>query len=251
MDTQRDNQPDEVSAKSFVTTQWTVVLAAGHGHASQARRALEELCRLYWYPLYAYARRQGYSNEDAEDLTQGLFARLLGAERNCFKELSSEKGRFRAFLLAAFKHFMANEWDHAHRQKRGGGVPALPLDFQGADDRYQIEPADQLSPDKLYDRAWAVALLEQVISRLREEARAEGKAELFELVKPFLMAGSASIPYAEATTQVGISEGTLRVTVHRLRKRYRQLLREEISETLAEPGNADEELVALFSAFQA
>jgi RNA polymerase sigma-70 factor (ECF subfamily) len=231
----------------FATTHWTVVLAAGRGGTPQANRALGELCRAYWFPLYAYVRRQGHPKEDAEDLTQGFFARFL--ERNYLEGLSSEKGRFRAFLLAAVKHFLANEHDRAGRQKRGGGVAALSLDWQDADTRYQIDPADQLSPDKLYDRAWAMTLLEQVIARLRVECVAEGKAKVFEQLKPFLMAGRGDIPYAQAAARLGLNEGAVRVAVHRLRKRYRELLRQEIAQTLSDPAQIEEELRALFRAF--
>jgi RNA polymerase sigma-70 factor (ECF subfamily) len=224
-----------------------VVLAAGRRSAPQADRALEELCHTYWYPLYAYVRRHGHSKEDAEDLTQGFFARFL--QRNYLEGLSSEKGRFRAFLLVALKHFLANEWDKSQRQKRGGGVTALALDWQDADSRYQIDPADQLSPDRLYDRAWAVTLLEQVIARLRDECAAEGKANVFEQLKPFLMEGQSDIPYAEAASKLGLNEGASRVAVHRLRKRYRELLREEISQTLSNPADVEEEMRALFRAF--
>ena len=209
--------------------------------------ALDELCRTYWYPLYAYARHQGHLREDAEDLTQSFFARLL--EKNYIEGLTSDKGKFRAFLLAALKHFLANEWNRARRQKRGGGVALLPLDWQDGDTRYQISIADHLSPDKLYDRAWAVTLLERVITRLRDESGAEGKSALFEHLKSFLMVGKGSIPYAQAATALGLTEGAARVAVHRLRARYRALLREEITQTLSDPAQADEEMQALFSAF--
>src|SRR5437773_5596073 len=170
-------------ADVFATTHWTVGLAAGRGSSRQADVALEELCRTYWYPLYVYVRRQTSTREDAEDLTQAFFARFL--EKNYLEGLNSEKGRFRAFLLASLKHFLANEWDRANRQKRGSGVMLLSLDWQSADTRYQIVPADDLSPDKLYDRAWTVTLLECVINRLRDENAASGKSKLFEQLKPF------------------------------------------------------------------
>ncbi len=231
----------------FATTHWTVVLAAGCRSTPQAAVALEELCRTYWYPLYAYIRRRGYAREDAEDLAQAFFARLL--EKNYLEGLSSEKGKFRAFLLAALKHFLANEWDRANRQKRGGGATVLSLNWQSGDSRYQIDPADNLSPDKLYDRAWAVTLLERVITRLREESIADGKAKLFEQLKPFLMTGKSAIPYAEAAASLDLTEGAVRVAVHRLRQRYRELLRQEISQTLSNSAQVEEELRALFSAF--
>jgi RNA polymerase sigma-70 factor (ECF subfamily) len=230
----------------FATTHWTVVLAAGRGGSQQAEVALEELCRTYWYPLYAYVRRHGHAREDAEDLTQGFFARLL--EKNYLEGVTSERGKFRAFLLVALKRFMANEWDRANRQKRGGGVVPLSLDWQDAETRYQINPADHLSPDKLYDRAWAVVVLERVITRLRDEHSGDGKGELYEQLKSFLMMGASEIPYGRAATDLKMTEGAVRVAVHRLRKRYREMLREEIAQTLANPASADEEMQALFSA---
>ncbi len=240
-------QPIGGTRDVFATTHWTVVLAAGHRSAPQADAALEELCRTYWYPLYVYVRRHTSTREDAEDLTQSFFARFL--EKNYLEGLSSDKGRFRAFLLAALKHFLANEWDRANRLKRGGGIAPLSLDWQDADTRYQIQPADNLSPDKLYDRAWAVTLLERVIGRLRQECVLEGKAKLFDTLKPFLMAGKGAIPYGDAAAALELTEGAVRVAVHRLRRRYRELLREEIAQTLSDPAQADEELKALFSAF--
>lgn len=231
----------------FATTHWTVVLAAGNRSSRQADVALEELCRTYWYPLYVYVRRQTSTREDAEDLTQAFFARFL--EKNYLEGLDSEKGRFRAFLLAALKHFLANEWDRASRQKRGGGQTALSLDWQDADTRYQIDPADNLSPDKLYDRAWAVTLLEQVIGRLREESAAEGKSGLFEQLKPFLTVGKSAIPYPQAAVALAMNESAVRVAVHRLRRRYRELLRDQIGQTLSDPAQVEEEMRTLFSAF--
>jgi len=223
------------------------VLAAGQRGAPQADVALEELCRTYWFPLYAYVRRHGHSPEDAEDLTQAFFARLL--EKNYLEGISSDKGKFRAFLLVALKRFMANEWDRANRQKRGGGVAPLSLDWQDADSRYKIDPAHNLSPDKLYDRAWAVTVLERVIVRLRDESGTEGKAKIYEQLKQFLMAGKSDIPYAQAAAALQLSEGAVRVAVHRLRRRYRELLRDEVAQTLSDPAQAGEEMQALFSAF--
>src|ERR1043166_5082683 len=161
MDSREQTSSSEPRGDVFVTTRWTVVLSAGHKSSPQSDRALGELCQTYWYPLYAFVRRKGHSKEDAEDRTQAFFARFL--EKNYLEGLSSEKGKFRAFLLAALKHFLANEWDRANRRKRGDGVTPLSLDWQNADRRYRIDPADELSPDKLYDRAWAVTLLERVV----------------------------------------------------------------------------------------
>lgn len=237
------------SNDQFATTRWTLVLAAGNRQEPQAERALEELCRIYWYPLYGYVRRHGYSKEAAEDLTQAFFARFL--EKDYLARVDREKGRFCAFLLASLKNFLANEWDRASRVKRGGGIPALPLelDWDEAENRYQIEPADQLSPDKLYYRAWAVALLERVVARLQAEKLAEGKAELFEKLRPFLMLGKGAIPYPEVAAELGMSEAAVRQAVHRLRRRYRELLHDEIAQTVADPAQIPEEMQALWSAF--
>ncbi len=234
------------SGNIFATTRWTVVLAAGDRSTPQADVALEELCRTYWYPLYAYVRRHGHSREDAEDLTQAFFARLL--EKNYLEGISSNGGKFRAFLLVALKRFLANEWDRANSQKRGGGAMPLSLDWQDADTRYQINPADNLSPDKLFDRAWAVTVLEHVITHLRDENNADGKAKIYEQLKQFLMAGKSDISYTEAARTLELSEGAVRVAVHRLRRRYRELLREEITQTLSDPAQAEEEMQVLFSA---
>lgn len=240
-------QPGTPRPDIFVTTRWTVVLAAGRRSAPSADAALEELCRTYWYPLYVFVRRRGYSREDAEDLTQEFFRRLL--LKNYIEGLSGERGRFRAFLLAALKHFLANEWDRANREKRGGGAAPLPLNWQDADARYGGSLADNLSPDRLYDREWAVALLERVLARLGEEAAGEGRAELFRHTRPFLMVGKGAIPYAGAAAALGLAEGAVRVAVHRLRRRYRELLRDEIGQTLSDPAQTDEEMAALFNAF--
>lgn len=223
------------------------MLAAGRQHTPSADRALEELCRTYWYPLYAYVRRHGRSHEEAEDLTQAFFARFL--ERNFLENVSSEKGRFRAFMLAAFKHFLANEWDRATRQKRGGALAPLSLDWQSADTRYKIEPPDTLSPDKIYDREWALALLERVIVRLRDECAAADQSQLFEKLKPFLTLDKAAAPYSQTAAELGMSGGALRVATHRLRRRYRELLRAEVSQTLSDPAQTEEEMRSLLAAF--
>ncbi len=241
--------PPAAPPVAFVTTRWTVVLSAGRKSSPQSDQALEELCRAYWYPLYAYVRHRGHSREDAEDLTQAFFARFL--EKNYLEGLDREKGRFRAFLLAALKHFLANEWDRANRQKRGGQATHLSLDWESAESHYHLEPADTLSPDRLYDRAWAMALLERVVTRLREDCEATGRAALFGQARGFLTVDKAAIPYSKAAMALGMEEGAVRVAVHRLRRRYRELLREEIAQTLSEPGQVEEEMRALFSAFAA
>ncbi len=241
--TPASNAPGDI----FATTHWTVVLAAGRRHTPQSDRALEELCRTYWFPLYAYVRRRGHTKEDAEDLTQAFFARFLG--KNYLAGLSAEHGRFRAFLLAALKHFLINEWKKTQRLKRGGGEATLSLDWQTADTQFQIAATAEPSPDKAFDREWAVALLAKVIERLQAECEKDGRAKQFAELKIFLTAGKGALSHADAAKALGMDEGAVRVAVHRLRKRYRQLLREEIAQTLADAADVDEEMRALFGAF--
>jgi RNA polymerase sigma factor (sigma-70 family) len=247
LNSQHSSQPTSAPGDIFATTHWTVVLAAGRRRTPQSDRALEELCRAYWFPLYAYVRRHGHSKEDAEDLTQEFFARFLG--KNYLASLSAERGRFRAFLLAALKHFLANEWDKSRRQKRGGGVTPLSLDWQTADTQFQIAATAGPSPDRAFDREWAVTLLAQVIERLRAECEADGRARQFAELKIFLTAGKGELSHADAAQKLGLGETAVRVAVHRLRKRYRQLLRDEIAQTLADGADVDEEMRALFGAF--
>ena len=247
MTTEPSSQPTRAPGEVFATTHWTVVLAAGRQRSPQADRALDELCRAYWFPLYAYVRRRGHTKEDAEDLTQAFFARLLG--KNSLANLDSAKGKFRAFLLASLKHFLANEWDKSQRQKRGGGEHPLSLDWQTADTQFQVAAAHAPGPDQAFDREWAVALLNQVIQRLQTECEADGKANLFEQLKIFLTAGKGEMAHAEAAKKLGMDETAVRVAVHRLRKRYRLLLRAEIAQTLSDPAMVDEEMQALFGAF--
>jgi RNA polymerase sigma-70 factor (ECF subfamily) len=247
MTSEHSREPSTTPGDIFATTHWTVVLAAGRQRSPQAARALEELCGTYWFPLYAYVRRRGHTKEDAEDLTQAFFAKLI--EKNSFAGLDSERGKFRAFLLASLKHYLANEHHKAQARKRGGGAANLSLDWESADTRFQVADTHEPSPDKVFDREWALALLGKVIERLRTECAAEGKAKWFEELKPFLMAGEPGLAHREAARLLGMEEGAVRVAVHRLRKRYRQLLRDEIANTLADPAGVEEEMRALFGAF--
>ena len=228
----------------FVPTRWSLVIAAGGGTAD-AHGALEQLCRWYWYPLYSYVRRRGHSPEDAKDLTQEFFSRLLagGGVGNADRE----KGRFRSFLLGAMNHFLADEWDKARAQKRGGGVPALPLEYDTAETRFTREPADPDTPEQNFERRWALALLELVLNRLREEYEAAGRGELFAQLNPCLVGDRTEQPYAKLAGQLGVSEGTVKSAVHRLRQRYRQLLHDEIASTVAEPGEIGAELRHMFA----
>jgi RNA polymerase sigma-70 factor (ECF subfamily) len=225
----------------FVTTHWSLVRSARDKKSPQSADALEKLCRAYWYPLYAYVRRAGQSKENAEDLTQAFFARLL--EKNFLEAAEQERGRFRSFLLLAFKRFLANEWDRIRAQKRGGGQTHVSLDTELAERKFKIETsAGETSPERLYERRWALTLLEQTMARLRAEFERAGKTGEFERLKSFLTADQREIPYATAATELGMSENTLRVAVHRLRKRYRELFREEIAHTLAKGEDVDTEL---------
>ena len=233
----------------FATTHWTVVLAAGKRATPQSDGALEQLCRTYWFPLYAYVRRRGHTKEDAEDLTQAFFARFLA--KNYLAGLSAERGRFRAFLLASLKHFLINDWKKSQCQKRGGGEAPLSLDWQTADTKFQVAATNEPSPDKVFDREWALALLAKVIERLQKECEADGKAKLFEQLKIFLTAGKSETAQRETAKTLGMEEGAVRVAVHRLRKRYRNLLRDQIAQTLADAADVDEEMRALFGAFSA
>ena len=229
----------------FVTTRWSVVLTAGHSDTAHALVALEKLCRTYWYPLYAYVRRRGQSPEDAKDLTQEFFARLL--ERNWVGRADQQKGRFRSFLLSALNHFLADEWDKARAQKRGGGQTPVPLQFDTAETRYGHEPVDNVTPEHTYERRWALTLLDEVLQRLRSEYEQEGRAEFFTALHPCLVGDRTAQPYAELAVKLGVSEGTVKSAVHRLRQRYRELLRDEIAQTVAGPGEVDEELRHLFA----
>ena len=224
----------------FVTTHWSVVVTAGGSDTTGARDALAKLCQTYWYPLYAYVRRRNFSPPDAEDLTQEFFARFL--EHRWVGAADREKGRFRTFLLSAMNHFLANEWDKARAQKRGGGVPLLPLQFDTAETRYGREPADNVTPEQHFERRWAMTLLEEVVNRLRAEYERDGKADLFAALNPCLVGDRTSQPYEELAKKLGVSEGAVKSAVHRLRQRYRQLLRDEIAHTVAGPAEVDEEL---------
>ena len=229
----------------FATTHWSVVLAARPPHSPGALESLEKLCRAYWYPLYAFVRRQGASAEDAEDLTQAFFAHLLS--KDFLSGVGPEKGRFRSFLLACLKHFLADEWAKARRLKRGGASPALSLDIEQAEERYQTESRLEPSADEMYERRWALDLLARVLDRLRQEAVPAGKTAVFDQLQGCLLGERPDETYAQIGAKLGMSESGVKVTVHRLRQRYRELLREEIAHTVGDPGEIEEELRYLFA----
>ena len=232
----------EIKRDIFVTTRWTMVLRAARSDTTRARAALGDLCQAYWYPLYAYARRRGYSPHDAEDLTQGFFARIL--KLNSLAEVGRERGKFRAFMLAAMNHFISDEWDRTSAQKRAA-QRTISLDAEMAENRYRSEPADKLTPESLFERRWAVTLLENVVKRLRGEYEASGQGALFMELRFAITGDKNTIPYAELASRLGLKEEALRVTVHRLRQRYRRALREEIAQTVADESEVVEEMNCL------
>lgn len=231
--------PPSTARAQFTTTHWSVVLAAGQD-TPDGRQALEPLCRTYWYPLYAYVRRRGYEPEEARDFTQSFFARLL--EKDLLARASPERGRFRSFLLTAMQHFLADERDRASALKRGGGQSILSWEELTPEARYAAEPAENCSPDKLFERRWALTILDQAWNRLGEEYRAEGKGELFERLRQFISAEGSGLAYAEAATVLGMVENTVKSHVHRMRRRYRGLLRAEIAQTVADPADVADEI---------
>ena len=229
---------------AFNTTHWSVVLAASGGDSTRAREALARLCQTYWYPLYAYVRRRGYSGPDAQDLTQAFFAQLL--ERQSLASATPELGRFRSFILTAMQYFLANTWKRGMAQKRGGGAPLLSLDWAAAEERFDLDPATQASPDVLFDKHWALTVLGDVLNRLEGEYQGEGKSDLFAALKQTLLGTREAQPYAELARKFGLSEGAIKVSVHRLRKRYRELIRDEIANTLDDPREVEAEMRYLF-----
>jgi RNA polymerase sigma-70 factor (ECF subfamily) len=235
----------EARRNAFCTTHWSLVLAGGDTQSPHAKEALEKLCRTYWYPLYAYVRRKGYQPHDAHDLTQEFFARLLA--RNYLSVTDRNRGKFRSFLLGSLEHFLAREWTKGHAQKRGGGQAVLSLDGADAENRYLLEPSHELTPDKIFDRRWATTLLDQAMARLRQECVATGKGGLFARVESSLSGQKGEATYAEIAAVLKMSEGAIKVAVHRLRRRYGELVRDEIAQTVATPENADEELRYLFT----
>ena len=231
---------------AFVTTHWSVVLSAGGSDTTHARDALARLCQTYWYPLYAYVRRRGHSAHDAQDLTQAFFAQLL--ERQSLAAADPERGRFRSFLLGAMNHFLVNEWQKARAQKRGGGSQTISLDLAAAEERFDLEPADNSTPDRIFERQWALTLLGEVLNRLEAEYQRKGRGDLFAALKQTLMGTRESQPYSELAAKLGMNENAIKVAVHRLRRRYRELIRDEIAGTLARTQDIEEEMRHLFSA---
>jgi RNA polymerase sigma-70 factor (ECF subfamily) len=224
-----------------------VVLSAREANSPESAQALETLCRTYWLPLYVFVRKLGHNRQDAQDLTQEFFARLL--QKQFLQSAQRDKGRFRTFLLVSLKRFLANEWDRQHAQKRGGFAPVVSIDQEQGESCLAWEAAQNLQPDALYDRQWAVTLLERTMSRLREEYALTGRAKLFERLEPCLAKEQSALPYAQIAKELNLSEAAVKMAVQRLRARYRELLREEIAATVESPGEVEEEIRYLFSTF--
>jgi RNA polymerase sigma-70 factor (ECF subfamily) len=241
--------PGAVGQPLFATTHWSVVLAAAHEETPEAAAALERLCSTYWYPLYAFIRRQGYDVADAQDLTQGFFAHILS--RGFLKRASPAKGKFRSFVLGALKYFLADEWAKLQAQKRGGGRAPVFLDAQTAEARYRLEPVDLMDAERLFERRWATALLDRVLERLEEEFSKAGRKPVFDQLRGFLLDDKGSATYAEIAAAAQMTEGAVKVAVHRLRQRYRELFREEVAHTVEEPSEVNDEVRHLFAVLTA
>jgi RNA polymerase sigma-70 factor (ECF subfamily) len=233
-------------AGRFATTRWSIIMAAGDSASTQHEPALSTLCQTYWFPLYAYLRRRGYDTHQAEDYTQGFFAGIL--ERKGLQQADPKYGKFRSFLLASLKNFLADEWDRAHAQKRGGDKKVLSLDFDVAASRYDREPAHHISPEKLFERSWALTVLTGAMDRLKVESAASGKQHLYDCLKVYLAAEKDAVPYRDVAEGLNMTEGSVKVAVHRLRRRYRELVRDEIAQTVTTEAQVDEEIRDLFAA---
>ena len=240
-----DDRPASQGHRRFATTRWSLVLAAGESGADGSERALAELCTQYWYPLYAYARRRGYDTEDARDLTQAFFAKLL--EKRDLRSADPARGRFRTFLLSSMKNFLAGEWRKDHALKRGGADRVLSLDFDSAEESYRLEPSHQLSPEVIYERRWALGLLERAVTDLQSQYAKAGNLEIFNALKGFLGGGDDVLPYSELSRRLGQSEGALRTAASRLRARWRKRLRELVAETVRDESEIQDELHSLIT----
>jgi RNA polymerase sigma factor (sigma-70 family) len=243
-----DHGPPAEGAASFHTTRWTMVMRAAQSQAQGGPSALAELCRLYWYPLYIFARRRGHSPEDAQDLTQGFFLHLL--ERRALTGVDRLKGKFRSFLLASFQNHLSDVGDRARRYKRGGDKEFVRLDAEEAEERYRREPVEFLTAEKIFDARWAMTVLGEALKRLRQEYATAGKTSTFEALRVFLDPNSSTAPpsYDEVANRLELSIGGVKTLIHRLRKRYTALLREEVGRTVSDPSEIDEEIHALCEA---
>jgi RNA polymerase sigma factor (sigma-70 family) len=242
-----DQNPVRPHGARFATTRWSVVLAAGHGSGTRSRDALARLCETYWYPLYSFTRRWGHDADQAQDLTQEFFTRLI--EKHDLVRVDPARGRFRSFLLAALKHFLLNDRDREHAAKRNHGQAPMALEFETAEGRFRLEPADRETPERAFERQWALTVLDRTLQRLRAEHDKAGKSRSFEHLKGALT-GEKSASYVDLATEMKMTEGAVKVAVHRMRRRFGELLREEIAETVADPAEVDDEIRYLFSVLE-
>lgn len=240
--------PPHCGKRHFATTRWSIVLAAGRDSSPEAKTALATLCETYWFPLYAFVRRQGYDAQDAQDLTQGFFTRLL--EKKDLRDVQRERGKFRSFLLASMKHFLMNEWDRTQAQKRGGGQRMLSVDFDEAESRLRLEPSHEQTPEVIFEKQWALTLLDRVRAVLREEFVRAHKAEQFDRLHVYLTGEKSAVTYAEVAEKLRISEAAVKMAVSRLRRRFHDRLRKEIVQTVATEDEVDDEIRALIDALQ-
>ncbi len=245
MSQDESHNSDMVQPVKFGSTHWSVVLEAAHASSPHSHEALSTLCETYWYPLYAYVRRRVRDVDEAQDMTQEFFARLL--EKEYLEQAAPERGRFRSFLLTVFKHFLANEWSKAKAQKRGGGQAPISLDLASVESRFALEPSHDVTPERLYDKQWAVTLIDHVLGVLRDEMVRAGKEDYFQRLKGFIIHQGQSESCACVAAQLGMSEGAVRVAVHRMRQRYRALLRNEIAQTVTTQAEIDDEIRSLFT----
>jgi RNA polymerase sigma-70 factor (ECF subfamily) len=234
------NSEQRRGGSRFGTTQWSVVVAAGHGGATAARDALASLCTRYWYPLYAFARRRGATEHEAQDLVQGFFAIVL--EKDAIAAADRDRGRFRSFLVAAFANYTAKEREKRGAQKRGGDQAVLSLNMSKGEEWYALEPADELTPERVFDRRWALTVLDRALTDLRDEFEALGKSPLFTGLLPYVAGGSPLPSYRETGEQLGMSEGAVKVAVHRIRRRYRRILHATVADTVSDQSQVDDEL---------
>jgi RNA polymerase sigma factor (sigma-70 family) len=231
---------DRGAGGRFATTRWSLVLAAGRPGGRRSAQALASLCEIYWPPVYSFVRHQGYSADEARDLTQEFFARVL--EKNYFHDADPNRGKFRSFLAVSVRHFLSNERDRARALKRGGPHPPVSLDLESAEGHYQIEPRDELTPERLFDYQWALVLLRRVLARLRDEHESAGRLPVFDGLKGLLTGDADDLSYKDIARTLGMTEGAVKVAVHRMRKRYRELLMDEIAETVATPDEIESEI---------
>jgi RNA polymerase sigma factor (sigma-70 family) len=229
----------------FATTHWSMVLAASGSDVKQGKKALESLCQLYWFPIYAYLRRMGYDTHDCEDYTQAFLVNLL--EKHNLRLAKPQRGKFRSFLLGALKHFLANEYDHNKAKKRGGDRFVFSLDAAKAEGSFNLAPSSELSPEKLFERSWAITILDRTLQRLQADAADAKKQKMFNLLKDCLALTKDVVPYSELARRLNMTEGAVKVAVHRLRRRYRELLRDEIAQTVETEEQIDDEIRFLFS----